>query len=119
MALAKPPKVGEAAGKFKINPEVNARLEKFMKDEPGLVDYVKQLPREQLERKFLLSKMRATEQQQGYTVKVRAWLEKPEQADLLKSLTASVAPNMKPEKQDQAVTNMAKNYIRTNRIKLG
>ena len=50
---------------------------------------------------------------------MKEWLEKPEQADLLKSIKATVSPNMKPETQQQAVLTQAKNYIRNNKIKLG
>jgi len=119
MAITSPKKKEELAKQFKINPEINARLEKFMKEEPGLVQYIKELPREQLERKFLLRKMQDQEQRQSYSVKVKEWLEKPEQADLLKSIKATVSPNMKPETQQQAVLTQAKNYIRNNKIKLG
>jgi TPP-dependent pyruvate/acetoin dehydrogenase alpha subunit len=48
-----------------------------------------ELPREQLERKFLLRKMQDQDQRQGYSAKVKSWLEKPEQADLVKSIRAS------------------------------
>jgi hypothetical protein len=64
MALASPKKE-ELAREFKINSEVNAKLEDFMKAEPGLVKFVKELPREQLERKFLLRKMQDQQQKQG------------------------------------------------------
>ena len=57
MAIASPKKKQELERQFKINPEVNAKLDAFMKAEPGLVQFVKDLPREQLERKFLLRKM--------------------------------------------------------------
>ena len=106
------------AREFKINPDVNARLEAFMKTEPGLVKFVKELPREQLERKFLLRKMQDQKQKQGYDAKVNAWLEKPEQAELVKSLKATFSPNMKPEKQAQTLVNQAKNYIRNTGIRI-
>jgi len=32
------------------------------------------------------------DQEQGYTAKVEAWLEKPEQADLVESIKATSAP---------------------------
>jgi hypothetical protein len=89
-----------------------------MKAEPGTVQFVKQLPREQLERKFLLRKMQDQEQKQGYSAKVKAWLNKPEQADLVKSIKAAISPNMRPEKQEQAILTQAKNCIRTTGIKL-
>ena len=118
MAIASPKKKEELAREFKINPDVNARLEAFMKAEPGLVKFVKELPREQLERKFLLRKMQDQQQKQGYDAKVKAWLEKPEQAELVKSLKATISPNMKPEKQAQTLVNQAKNYIRNTGIKI-
>ena len=87
--------------------------------EPGLVQFVKELPREQLERKFLLRKMRDQQQKHGYDTKVKAWLEKPEQAELVKSLKATISPEMKPETKAQALVNQAKNYIRNTGIKIG
>jgi hypothetical protein len=119
MAIASPKKKEELARQFKINPEVDSRLNAFMKANPDLLQWVKELPREQLERKFMLRKMQDQEQRQTYDVKVKGWLEKPEQADLLKSLRATVSPNMKPEQQERAVLTQAKNYIRNTKIKLG
>ena len=69
-------------------------------------------------RKFLLRKMQDQEQKQGYSAKVRAWLAKPEQTDLVKSIKATISPNMKPEKQEQALLTQAKNYVRNTGIKL-
>ncbi len=119
MAIASPKKKDELAKQFKINPEVNAKLDAFMKAEPDLVQYVKDLPREQLERKFLLRKMKDEEQKQGYTAKVKTWLEKPEQSDLVQSIKSTISPNMKPERQEQALVTAAKNHLRNNGIKLG
>jgi len=116
MAIAKPKTKDDR--EFRINPEINTKLDAFMKAEPGLVKFVQEIPREQLERKFLLRKMQDQEQRQGYDTKVRNWLDKPEQADLKKSLAATVSPNMKPEKQDQAIVTQAKNYLRNTGIKI-
>ena len=57
MAIASQKSKEESIRQFKFNPEVNTRLETFMKAEPGLVQFVKELPHEQFERKFLLRKM--------------------------------------------------------------
>jgi hypothetical protein len=119
MALASPKKKTEQAQLFKINPEVNAKLDSFMQGNPDLVQYVKDLPREQLERKFLLRKMKDEEQKQGYTAKVKSWLQRPEQADLVQSIKSTISPNMQPERQEQALVTAAKNHIRNNGIKLG
>jgi hypothetical protein len=118
MAIASPKSKEELVPQFKFNPEVDTRLEAFMKAEPGLVQFVKELPREQLERKFLLRKMHERDQRQNYSARVKAWLEKPEQADLVKSLRDTISPKMKPEVQAQALLNQAKNYIRNTGIKI-
>ena len=62
--------------------------------------------------------MQDQQQKQGYDPKVKAWLEKPEQAELVKSLKATIGPDMKPEKQAQTLVNQAKNYIRNTGIKI-
>ena len=118
MAIASPKKNEELAREFKVNSEVNTRLEAFMEAEPGLMKFVKELPREQLERKLLLRKMWDQQQKQGYDTKVKAWLEKPEQAELVKSLKAAIGPNMKPEKQAQVLLSQGKNYIRNTGLKI-
>ena len=92
MAIASPKSKEELVRQFKFNPEVDTRLEAFMKAEPGLVQFVKELPREQLERKFLLRKMRDQQQKHGYDAKVKAWLEKPEQAELVRASRLLSAP---------------------------
>jgi hypothetical protein len=118
MALAAPKTKEELVRQFRFNPEVNTRLEAFMKAEPGLVKFVRELPREQLERKFLLSKMKDHERKQGYDVKVIAWLERPEQAELVNSLKATISPEMKSERQAQVLVSQAKNYIRKNALRI-
>jgi len=119
MAIASPKKKEELAKQFRINPEINAKLDTFMQGNAELVQYVKNLPREQLERKFLLRKMKDEEQKQGYTAKVKAWLAKPEQADLVQSIKSTISPNMRPQRQEQALVVAAKNHLRNNGIKLG
>jgi hypothetical protein len=119
MAIASPKKKAELAQQFKINPEVDNKLNDFMKANADLVQYVKNLPREQLERKFLLRKMKDEEQKQGYSAKIKSWLTKPEQADLVQSIKSTISPNMKPERQEMAIINAAKNHVRNNGIKIG
>jgi len=119
MAIASPKKKTELANQFKINPEINAKLDAFIKAEPGLVEFVKELPRELLERKFLLRKMQDQELQHTYTAKVKAWLAKPEQAALVADIKRFISPNMSPERQENALVIGAKNHIYKTGIKLG
>ncbi|HEY5741134.1 MAG TPA: hypothetical protein VIS99_01225 [Terrimicrobiaceae bacterium] len=55
--------------------------------------------------------MQNQQQKQGYDAKVKAWLERPEQVELVTSLKATISPEMKPERQAQMLINHAKNYI--------
>ena len=118
MAIASPKTKEELVRQFRFNPEVNTRLEAFMKAESGLVQFVKELPREQLERKFLLRKMQEHERKRGYDAKVKAWLEKPEQAELVQSPKATISPEMKSERQAQVLVSQAKNYIRNSGLRI-
>jgi hypothetical protein len=118
MAIASPKSKEELVRQFRFNPEVDTRLEAFMKAEPDLVKFVTELPRDQLERKFLLRKMRDRDQQQNYTAKVKTWLEEPEQAELVRNIRATISPKMKPEQQAQALVSQAKNYIRNTGMKI-
>ena len=93
MAIASPKKKQELERQFKINPEVNTRLEAFMQAEPELVQFVKTFHENNSKRKFLLRKMQDEQQKQGYQAKVKAWLDKPEQADLVKSIKAIFSPH--------------------------
>ena len=53
----------------------------------------------------MLRKMRDQQQKHGYDSKVKAWLEKPEKAELVKSIKATVSPHMKPEQQAHPLVN--------------
>ena len=118
MAIASPNQNDGKNQGFRVNPEINAKLEAFMKAEPDLVNYVKDLPREQLERKYLLRKMQDQDQRQSYDTKVKNWLNRPEQTDLLNSFKATINPNIKPATQERVLVSQAKNYIRNSGIKL-
>jgi hypothetical protein len=118
MAIASPKNKEELAREFRINPEINAQLEAFMKANPSKVKTVKELPREQLERKFLLHEMRDETKNQRYDTSVKAWMEKPEQAQWVADKRLTFHKSMSPEKQERALIRMAKNHIQNSKIKL-
>jgi hypothetical protein len=118
MAIASPKKNEELAREFRINPEINAQLEAFMKANPDKVKTVKELPREQLERKFLLHEMRYQMTIQRYDTSIKAWIEKPENAQWVADKRLTLHKSMSPEKQERALMRMAKNHIQNSKIKL-
>jgi hypothetical protein len=119
MALASPKRKQEQAKQFKINPEIDAKLNAFMEAEPGLVKSVQDLPRDQLERRFLLRKMNEVEWRKdwrkNYMPKIKAWVEDPENAGIVKTFKATINPKMK----ERALLSQTWNYINNQGIKLG
>jgi hypothetical protein len=63
--------------------------------------------------------MQDHQRKQGYDAKVKAWLERPEQAELVTNLKATISPEIKAERQGQMLVNQAKNYIRNRGLRIG
>lgn len=103
----------------KINPEIDAQLNAFIKSEPDLVKFVKDLSREELERKFLLRKMWDRDDRVKYDTKVRAWMEKPEQAELVTTLKSAINPHLSQEKQAERLLESVKHTVSKSGIKIG
>ena len=49
---------------YKSNPEVDARIDAYIKDNPRHWEYIRSLPRERLERSLVLNEVRQLERQQ-------------------------------------------------------
>lgn len=60
---------------YKSNPEIDARIDRFMEANPGLVKAIQEMPRERLERKFFLMRAEQQENRLSYQEKVFAWIE--------------------------------------------
>ena len=98
----------------RINNEIDQKINEFIEANPKLAKAVQKMPKEYLERKYLLGKMEQRERQKAYNITVKTWLNKPEQADLKKTLE-----NIVPSHNNEAVVlNQAKNHLRNSGIKL-
>jgi hypothetical protein len=64
--------------RFKRNLIIDDQLNEYIKNNEKLVAYTKALPREELERKYLLTKMNAEKQREDYDKKVTEFINKPE-----------------------------------------
>ena len=89
-----------------------------MKAEPGLVQFVKELPREQLERKFCSAKCGTSNRSTVMTQRSKPGSRSPNRPSWSRASKATISPEMKPEQQAQALVNQAKNYIRNTGIKI-
>ena len=102
----------------RVNEEIDNKLNQFIKDNPKLTETVKQMPKEYLERKYLLGKMQQQSRREAYTAKVSEWINAPEQRDLKEAFEQIV--KQLPEKNRQAeLIKETKQYIRKAGIKLG
>lgn len=59
----------------RTNPVIDAKITKFMQENPKLVEYYQELPKEQLIRKLVLSKMQRSEYTQQRNQEILAWVE--------------------------------------------
>ena len=98
MAIASPKSKEELVRQFKFNPEVNTRLEGFMKAEPGLVQFVRSCPANNSneiptpQNAGRCNRSKATHKGQGLVGKARTGRVGQEPKGY-------VGPEMKPERQ--------------------
>ena len=57
------------------NPEIDAKLDKFIGENPKLVEYYNGLSKDDLIRKLMLGKMQKAEYSNGRNEEIRAWVE--------------------------------------------
>lgn len=104
---------------FKRNPIIDEQLNQFIKNNEKLVNYTKALPREELERKYLLTKMNSEKQREGYDKKVNEFINRPKNAALKESLSKNLSSDIKDESdRHRAILKEAKQEIRKQGIKM-
>lgn len=63
----------------RVNPEIDAKLDRFIKENPDLYGYYNELSKEQLIRKLMLAKMRKNDYTQDRNQRLTEWVnENPE-----------------------------------------
>jgi len=100
------------------NAEIDAKIDLFIVENPSFVESLKAQPREVLERKIILARIRDIEAQQQYSQKVLSWLNKPENDELKDTLVSTLPPTAKLEKQEQLLASQAKMVIKNRGIKI-
>jgi hypothetical protein len=116
--VAASPKVSATTFTPRINEEIDNKLNQFIKDNPKLTDTVQQMPREYLERKYLLGKMQQQNKREAYTAKVGEWINAPEQ-QALKGAFQHIVKELPEKVRQSELVKEAKQYIRKAGIKLG
>ena len=87
------------------NPEIDAKLDKFIQENPKLLEYYSALSKDELIRKQMLGKMQRSEYTNGRNEEIRAWVEEhPE----IKSKIAERIRNVPEANRERAFINAAK-----------
>jgi hypothetical protein len=87
------------------NPEIDAKLDRFIAENPKLRDYYNGLSKDELIRKLMLQKMERQEYRAGRNEEIRAWVEeRPE----IKAKIEERIRNVPAEKRERAFINAAK-----------
>ena len=87
------------------NPEIDAKLDKFIGENPKLVEYYNALSKDELVRKLMLGKMQRSEYTNGRNTEIKAWVEEhPE----VKSRIEERIRNVPEGNRERAFINAAK-----------
>ncbi len=87
------------------NPEIDAKLDKFIGENPKLVEYYNGLSKNDLIRKLMLGKMQKAEYSNGRNEEIRAWVEEhPE----IKAKIEERLRNVPEANRERAFINAAK-----------
>ena len=87
------------------NPEIDAKLDKFIQENPKLLEYYSALSKDDLIRKQMLGKMQRTEYTNGRNEEIKAWVqEHPE----IKSKIEERIRNVPEANRERAFINAAK-----------
>src|SRR5580700_2672634 len=89
----------------RVNPEIDAKIDQFIKENPDLHEYYNGLSKEQLIRKVMLEKMRRGEYRQRRNEEIAEWVElHPE----IKTKVEERIRNVPVENRQRAFINAAK-----------
>ena len=87
------------------NPEIDAKLDRFIAENPKLLEYYKNLSKEDLIRKQMLGKMQRSEYTNGRNQEIKTWVE--ENPDI-KSRIVERVRNVPEANRERAFINAAK-----------
>ena len=94
----------------RVNPEIDAKLNQFIQENPDLFGYYQQLPKEHLIRKLMLGKMQRSETTQRRNHEIEEWVEQhPE----IKSKVEERIRNVPEANRQRAFLNAARTEAMT------
>lgn len=97
------------AQQFRDNPQVNAKIDDYIKENPKHWAYIQAMPRDRLERALVLQEV----QKNDRVLKMRAGIQrKLDQDPELKQAYANLVKNLPEDQREQAMINIAARTMR-------
>src|SRR3954471_17739375 len=87
------------------NPEIDAKLDRFIGENPELREYYERLSKEELIRKLMLGKMQRSEYANGRNAEIKSWVE--EHPEIKDRIEARIK-NVPEQNRERAFINAAK-----------
>ena len=87
------------------NPEIDAKLDRFIEANPDLREYYEKLSKDELIRKLMLGKMQRAEYANGRNAEIKAWVE--EHPEIKERIEAKIR-NVPEQNRERAFINAAK-----------
>ncbi len=87
------------------NPEIDAKLDRFIAENPALREYYDKLTKDELIRKLMLGKMQRSEYAHGRNAEIKAWVE--EHPEIKEKIDARIR-NVPEANRERAFINAAK-----------
>jgi septum formation inhibitor MinC len=98
------------------NPEIDAKLDRFIAENPKLAEYYQALSKDELIRKLMLGKMQRAEYSNGRNEELRAWVEEhPE----IKAKIEEKLRNVPAANRERAFINAAKTEAMNQTVRAG
>lgn len=91
--------------RVRFNPEINAKLERFITEKPDLYGYYNELSKDQLIRKLMLGQMRRSDRRESRNEEILAWVE---QRPDIKAKVDEKIKNVPEENRLRAFLNAAR-----------
>jgi predicted AAA+ superfamily ATPase len=87
------------------NPEIDAKLDRFIQENPDLREYYEQFSKDELIRKHMLAKMQRSEYTKDRNEEIKAWVE--EHPDMKAKIEERIR-NVPAQSRERAFINAAK-----------
>ena len=87
------------------NPEIDAKLDRFIQENPDLREYYEQFSKDELIRKHMLAKMQRSEYTKDRNEEIKAWVE--EHPDMKAKIEERIR-NVPAQNRERAFINAAK-----------